>query len=77
MWSIAALFRFRRSGRSLARMERALRRLDPVTREVFLLHRLESLGYPKIAARLGISVAEVKACIARAMLRLMEAEEER
>ena len=58
---------------ALARMEHALRGMDAVTREVFLLHRLESLGYPEIAERLGISVAEVQEHIAHAMSRLVRA----
>lgn len=57
----------------LTRMEHALRGLDAVTREVFLLHRLASLGYPEIAKRLGISVPEVQEHIAQAMSRLVRA----
>jgi RNA polymerase sigma-70 factor (ECF subfamily) len=54
-------------------MELALRRLDRTTREVFLLHRLDSLPYPEIAGLLGITVEEVEACVARAMRRLADA----
>lgn len=75
MGKFGVLFRLRRANTPLARMERALRRLDPVSREVFLMHRLESLGYPEIAERLGLSVEEVETCIARAMLRLAKALE--
>jgi len=75
MWKFVASVRLRCANTPLARMERALRRLDTVAREVFLIHRLESLGYPEIAERLGISVEEVETCIARAMLRLATALE--
>lgn len=57
----------------LARMEHALQGMDAVTREVFLLHRLDSLGYPEIAERLSISVAEVQEHIAQAMSGLVRA----
>ena len=39
-------------------------------REVFLLHRVESLSYSQIAARCGISVSAVEKNIARACLLL-------
>jgi DNA-directed RNA polymerase specialized sigma24 family protein len=57
----------------LARLERKLARMDSVTREVFLLHRLDSLGYPEIAERLKIDVAEVQQRIAEAMSQLVQA----
>ncbi|WP_439646548.1 sigma factor-like helix-turn-helix DNA-binding protein [Sphingomonas soli] len=47
--------------------------MDPTTRQVFLMHRLESLGYPEIGARLGLSVAEVERHITAAMLHLARA----
>jgi len=33
----------------LARLERTVLRMDAVTRDVFLMHRLDSLGYREIA----------------------------
>jgi len=57
----------------LARLERTVRRMDAVTREVFLMHRLDSLGYPEIAERLDIDVADVERHIASAMFQLVQA----
>jgi len=57
----------------LARIERELERMDPTTREAFLLLRLESLNYPDIAQRLGIEVGEVQDHISHAIARLAEA----
>ena len=56
----------------VARLERKLGRMDSVTREVFLLHRLDSLGYHEIAERLEIDVAEVERRMARALVQLVE-----
>jgi RNA polymerase sigma-70 factor (ECF subfamily) len=44
--------------------------LPPRTREVFLMHRVEELGYKAIAARLGISVRTVEWHVAEAVARL-------
>jgi DNA-directed RNA polymerase specialized sigma24 family protein len=55
---------------NLARIEREIGRMDRVTRTVFLMHRLDGLGYPEIAESLGIGVDEVESHIASAMLRL-------
>lgn len=44
----------------LARLERAVRRLPKLQREVFLAIRLEDLGYPEIAERTGLTVSEVE-----------------
>nr|WP_232089768.1 sigma-70 region 4 domain-containing protein [Sphingomonas sp. HMP6] len=49
--------------------------MDSVTREVFLLHRLDSLGYREIAERLEIDVAEVERRMASALVHLVEASE--
>ena len=62
----------RRLRPEVARVERKLGRMDPFTRKVFLLHRLDSLGYPEIAERLGIEVAEVERQISRAMFQLIQ-----
>ena len=55
---------------NLARIEREVRRMDRVTRAVFLMHRIDGFGYPEIGERLGLSVDEVERHIASAMLRL-------
>jgi DNA-directed RNA polymerase specialized sigma24 family protein len=57
----------------LARVEAAVAAMERLTREVFLMHRLESLGYREIGARLGLTVAEVERHIAAAMLHLVRA----
>lgn len=44
--------------------------LPPRTREVFVLHRVEELGYKEIAARLNISVRTVEWHIAEAIVRI-------
>jgi len=51
---------------SLARLEAAIRRLKPKTREVFLAHHLEGLNYADIAARMGMSVSGVEKQMGRA-----------
>ena len=60
----------------LARLEAAVAAMDRPVREVFLMHRLESLGYPAIGERLGICVADVERHIAAAMLHLVRAMDE-
>lgn len=57
----------------LVRLERRVRHMDATTRAVFLMHRLDSLGYAEIAQRLGIAVAEVERRMAEAMVVLVEA----
>ena len=52
------------------RLTRALAKLDPQTREVFLLHRSEGLSYGEIAERLGISAEAVERHIADALFDL-------
>ncbi|WP_439570912.1 sigma factor-like helix-turn-helix DNA-binding protein [Sphingomonas sp.] len=58
----------------LVRLERRVRRMDAMTRAVFLMHRLDSLGYVEIAQRLGIAVGEVERRMAEAMVALVEAD---
>ena len=60
----------------LVRLERGVQRMDAITRAVFLMHRLDSLGYAEIAKRLGIAVAEVERRMAEAMVVLVEAAAE-
>jgi RNA polymerase sigma-70 factor (ECF subfamily) len=57
----------------LARIERALASMPNTMRQIFLAHRLDDLGYPEIAQRLGISVAQVERHIANAMRHLVRA----
>ncbi|MBY8823315.1 RNA polymerase sigma factor [Sphingomonas colocasiae] len=47
--------------------EAALAALTARTREIFLLHRIDELGYREIAGRLGISVATVEYHMMRAL----------
>lgn len=54
----------------LALLERIVATMGSPTREVFLMHRLESLGYPEIGRRLGLSVRQVERNIAAAMVHL-------
>lgn len=54
----------------LSSVEAAVALLPERCREVFLLHRVESLSYSQIAARCGISVSAVEKNIARACLLL-------
>ena len=51
---------------SLVRLESAIKSLKPKTREIFMAHHLEGLGYAEIAARTGLSVSGVEKQVARA-----------
>ncbi|MDH7972533.1 RNA polymerase sigma factor [Sphingomonas sp. AR_OL41] len=51
---------------SLMRLEAAIKSLKPKTREIFMAHHLEGLGYAEIAARTGLSVSGVEKQVARA-----------
>lgn len=51
-------------------LDAALRRMPELTREVFLLHRLDDLNYNRIAHRLGMGVNEVEQHIAKALYQL-------
>lgn len=52
---------------SIAWIDRSIAGLHPLTREVFLLHRIDGLTYEKIAARHHLSVVEVQTYIAEAL----------
>jgi RNA polymerase sigma-70 factor (ECF subfamily) len=56
----------------LQRVEEGLAELNPRTREIFLLHRLEGMKYREIADRFGISVSAVEKQIAKAAYFLAE-----
>ena len=61
----------------LWRAERAVDRLPPMTRKVFLAIRVEELAYSQIAARFGITVADVEAHFAVALRMLANAMDEK
>lgn len=54
----------------LARLEKAVERLNPRRRRIFLLHRLEHLTYAQIATEVGMSVKGVKKQMAKALAEL-------
>ncbi|MDO6416093.1 sigma factor-like helix-turn-helix DNA-binding protein [Sphingomonas sp. BIUV-7] len=54
----------------LWRMEAIMASLDPLTRNVFLAHRLDDLPYGNIAAALDISIADVERRMAKAIYTL-------
>lgn len=51
----------------LRRLEAALLRLKPRTREIFLAHRIDGLSYAEIAARTGLSIKTVEMHMTRAI----------
>lgn len=61
----------------LWRAERAVDRLPCMTRKVFLAIRVEELAYSQIAARFGISVADVEAHFAVALRVLFQVMDEK
>lgn len=52
------------------RYRAAVETLPPRTREVFLLHRMEGLGYKQIATQLGISIRTVEWHVGEALVRI-------
>lgn len=57
----------------LRRAERAISRLSPLTRDIFLMHRFESLSYPEIARIKGISVKTVESHMTKALAAIKRA----
>ncbi|MDO6416096.1 sigma-70 family RNA polymerase sigma factor [Sphingomonas sp. BIUV-7] len=51
----------------LQRLEQALRRVNPRTREIFLAHRIDGYSYVEIAARTGLSVKGVEKHMSKAI----------
>lgn len=51
----------------LNRIEQAVQALKPVTREIFLAHRLDGYSYNEIAERTGLSVKTVEKHMSRAI----------
>jgi RNA polymerase sigma-70 factor (ECF subfamily) len=56
----------------LQRVRTGLDELNPRTREIFLMHRIEGLKYREIAERCGVSVSAVEKHIAKAAYFLTE-----
>jgi RNA polymerase sigma-70 factor (ECF subfamily) len=54
----------------LRRLERAMTKLPPTTRNIFLAHRLDGLSYQTIAERTGLSVGDVERHMSKALHRL-------
>src|SRR3546814_7772009 len=54
----------------LRRMEKAMRRMPRLEREVFLAHRLDNMPYEEIASRTGLAIKDVERCIARVLCAL-------
>ena len=54
----------------LRRLERAMLRLRPKTREIFMAHRVEGLTYAEIAERTGLSVKGVEKQMSKALRHL-------
>ncbi|MBW8911593.1 MAG: RNA polymerase subunit sigma [Sphingomonas sp.] len=52
----------------LSRLERAVRRMPTLQREIFLAIRLDDLSYPEIAERIGLSAREVERHFANSLL---------
>lgn len=55
---------------TLRRLEKAMERLKPRTREIFLAHRLEGLTYSEIAERTGLSVKGVEKQMSKAIAKI-------
>lgn len=59
----------------LRRVEEAIARLSPATRDVFLMHRFDDLSYPEIARIKGMKVKRVEKHIAKALLAIRKARD--
>lgn len=55
---------------TLARLEAAMLRLKPKTREIFMAHRLDGLSYAEIATRTGLSVKGVEKQMSKAIAQI-------
>jgi RNA polymerase sigma-70 factor (ECF subfamily) len=55
----------------LAKVEHAMQRLSRRQREIFLAIRFDNLGYPEIAKRTGLTVAQVERLFAAALINFM------
>jgi RNA polymerase sigma-70 factor (ECF subfamily) len=54
----------------LRRLEAAMLRLRPKTREIFMAHRLDGLSYAEIAERTGLSVKGVEKQMSKAIVQI-------
>jgi RNA polymerase sigma factor (sigma-70 family) len=54
----------------LRRLEAAMMRLRPRTREIFMAHRIDGMTYTQIAERTGLSVKGVETQMSRALAQL-------
>ena len=61
------------TGQNLARIEDAIAKLPPMTRNVFLAHRDRELDYAAIATEFGIDVSDVQRLLSEALISLDEA----
>ncbi|MEZ0242291.1 MAG: sigma factor-like helix-turn-helix DNA-binding protein [Sphingomonas sp.] len=61
----------------IERLEIGLRRMPKMRREIFLALRLDEMSYEEIADRTGLSVKQVERHVARSMLTLLNAGDER
>jgi RNA polymerase sigma factor (sigma-70 family) len=55
---------------TLRRLERAMSKLKPKTREIFLAHRIHGFTYAEIAVRTGLSVKGVEKQMAKAIAKI-------
>jgi RNA polymerase sigma-70 factor (ECF subfamily) len=55
---------------TLHRLEQAIARLRPKTREIFLAHRIDGLTYAEIADRTGLSIKGVEKQMAKAIAKI-------
>ena len=53
---------------TLKRMQRAVRKLPRLQREIFLAARLDDMSYVEIAERTGLSVGQVEQEVARSFV---------
>lgn len=58
---------------TLRRIEAALYRLKPKTREIFLAHRLDGMTYAEIAERTGLNVKSVEKQMSKAIAQVSRA----
>ena len=57
----------------LRRMEAAMLKLRPITREIFMAHRLDGLSYAEIADRTGLSIKGVEKHMSKAIAQITRA----
>jgi len=55
---------------TLRRIERAVEKLKPRTREIFLAHRVDGLSYAEIAERTGLSIKGVEKQMSKAIAKI-------